>query len=150
MPLWMAGIVWLICACGNNNVDPRDAYVGAYEFEAKGQVDFYYFGTPVMNVPLDEKGTFTISKIGDKNKIAIVGYNDTIYATVSGDQLTLESTTYSFRDSGVDLELTFTYDKAHRNKNHLSWHTDVYAEARYNGINAKGEGNVEMEAERKE
>ena len=138
MPFWMAVIVTLICAC-TEKVDQRDAYVGVYDFEATGNLDFYYMGVSVMSMPLDEKGTFSISKIGDKNKIAIVGYNDTIYATVSGNQLTLETTTYSFHDGGVDMEVTFTYDKAKLDKNRLTWHTDVYAVANYNGMNAKGD-----------
>ncbi|MBO4250543.1 MAG: hypothetical protein J5884_04725 [Paludibacteraceae bacterium] len=149
IPVFLMGIIAIFVSCGEA-VDQRDAYVGVYDFEAKGNLDFYYMGVSVMSMPLDETGTFTISKIGDKDKIAIVGYNDTIYATVSGKQLTLEATTYSFHDSGVDMEVTFTYDKAKLNKNQLTWETDVYATATYNGINAKGEGEVSMVATKKE
>ena len=149
MPFWMAGIVALLCACGEA-VDQRDAYVGAYDFEAEGNLDFYYMGVSAMSMPLDGTGTFTISKTGDKNKVAIVADGDTIYATVSGNQLTLEATTYSFSVSGVDLELTISHDKAKLNKNQLTWHTDISAVASYNGMNINGEGEVEMVANKKE
>lgn len=90
----MAVLLALTACEGNKEVDPRDAFIGTYSYEATGSVDFD-FGITSYSVPLNEQGTFTISKSGDGDQVVIDGWNDPINATVSGNQLILESNTYS-------------------------------------------------------
>ena len=76
----------------------------------------------------------------------MVGYNDTINATVSGNQLMLESNVVYTESSGVEIQLTFDYDKATLTENQLKWDSSVKAYATYSGYAAHGEGNVSVVA----
>ena len=136
----------LICCTPRETEEPdaRDIFIGSYSFEATGIVDCYSGATKVMSIPLDEKGTFTISKTDINDRVNIVGYNDTIHATVDGNQLILESNTYSINQNGLDMTFSFTYDKATLKQNQLSWDTDVNAKILYNGMTFTGQGQVSM------
>ncbi len=129
-------------------VDPRDAFIGAYTYDAKGSVDFD-FGITRYSVPLNNQGTFTISKSGDGNKVVIEGWNDPINATVSGNQLTLESNNYDTMYGEITLKLSFSYGTATLADNRLSWNTDVSGEGRYGSYAATGSGTVSMVAIKK-
>lgn len=137
-------LAWTACE-GNKEVDPRDAFIGAYTYSASGSVDFN-FGITSYSVPLNEQGTFTISKSGDGDKVVIEGWNDPIYATVSGNQLTLESNNYDTTYGGIALQLSFSYGKATLVDDRLTWDTNVSGKAQYSGLSAIGEGVVSMVA----
>jgi len=126
-------------------VDPRDAFVGTYTYDANGSVVFN-FGITNYSVPLYKQGTFTISKVGDGNKVVIEGWNNPINATVSGNQLTLESNNYDTMYGEIALQLSFSYGTATLADNRLSWNTDVSGEGRYGSYTAIGTGAVSMVA----
>ena len=135
-----------LAACGGpGEVDPRDQFVGGYNYESTGKAEIKV-GPLTYNIPLDGKGSFTVSKAGDKDKVMLVGYNDTINATVSGNQLILESNVVYTESSGVEIQLTFDYDKATLTENQLKWDSSVKAYATYSGYAAHGEGNVSVVA----
>ena len=139
-----AMVLVAFAACsGKNEVDPRDAFVGVYAYTATGNVDLY-IGTLHWNVPLNDKGTFTVSKADDANQVVIEGYNESINATVSGNQLVLESNTVKTMYGDIELTLTFLYDKATLADNQLTWETDVQGIGRYSGYTATGEGHVSV------
>jgi hypothetical protein len=129
-------------------VDPRDAFVGAYTYEAKGHVDFN-FGITSYSIPLNNQGTFTISKSGDGNKVVIEGWNDPINATVSGNQLTLESNNYETKYGEITLQLSFSYGTATLSDNKLTWETEVSGSGQYGSLSATGNGVVSMIATKK-
>lgn len=138
--------VVMLAACGGTNeVDQRDAFVGAYAYTATGSVDFQT-GFFQVNLPLNESGTFTIRKEGDGDKVVIEGYNNPINATVSGNQLILESNTWQSTSGGIEFDLTFTYGKATLSENQLTWDSDVYGTAKYSSITADGNGTVSVVA----
>ena len=138
--------VFALAACGGTNeVDQRDAFVGAYAYTATGSVDFQA-GFYQVNLPLNETGTFTIRKEGDGDKVVIEGYNDPINAVVSGNQLSLESNTLHSASGAIEFDLTFTYGKATLIDNQLTWNTDVTGTAKYSSITATGGGTVSMVA----
>ena len=139
-------VLFALTACGENKeVDQRDIFVGAYSYEATGSVDFN-FGITSYSVPLNEQGIFTISKSGDGDQVVIEGWNDPIYATVSGNQLTLESNNYDTTYGGIALQLSFSYGKATLVDDRLTWDTNVSGKAQYSGLSAIGEGVVSMVA----
>ena len=138
--------VVMLAACGGTNeVDQRDAFVGAYAYTATGSVDFQA-GFLQVNLPLNESGTFTIRKEGDGDKVVIEGYNNPINATVSGNQLILESNTWQSTSGGIEFDLTFTYDNATLSENQLTWDSDVYGTAKYSSITADGNGDLSVVA----
>ena len=130
---------------GPTSVDERDKFVGTYAYEATGKVDFAV-GSYQINVPLDETGTFTIAKVGNKDSVVIEGYHEPIGATISGDQLKLAATTYDTTYGSIALKLSFTEGTATLDGNKLSWNTDVNGIGQYSGIAAKGTGTVSVVA----
>ncbi len=128
-------------ACSSNGPDARDAFVGKYSYEATGSIDFQ-----IVKVPLDEKGTLTISKKGDKDQVIITGYNDTINATVAGNVMTLENATYSETIQGVNCVMNFEYDKASLTDNVLRWTSKINATGQYSVMQAQGTGTVSVVA----
>lgn len=139
-------VLFALTACeGNKEVDPRDIFVGTYSYEATGSVEFK--ASPLhWNIPLDETGTFTITKEGNQDKVVITGWNDPINATVSGTQLILESNTYSTTYGDIALTFSFTYEKATLVDNSLTWKTDVSGVGQYSGFSIPGTGSVSMVA----
>ena len=133
-------------ACnGPSETDPRDVFVGAYAYEATGNIEFDL--APLhWDIPLNEQGILTISKVGDKDKVVIKGYNDSIEASVSGNQLILENNTYNTNYGDIELQLTFLYGKATLTDRQLTWETDVKGIGRYSSYSAVGEGHVSMVA----
>lgn len=133
-------------ACGGDKeVDARDIFVGVYSYEATGNADFYY-GPLHWNIPLNEQGTFTISKVGDEDKVVINGYHDPINATVSGNQLILESSEYDTMYGEIEFHLVLNHNKATLADNQLTWNTDVDGIGQYNGLSTTGTGSVSMVA----
>lgn len=144
--IFAAVSVFALAACGGSTeVDPRDQFVGGYTYGSTGKAEIVV-GPLKYNIPLDETGTFTISKVGNQDKVMLVGYNDTINATVSGNQLILESNVVYTKVSGIDVQLTFNYDKATLVENQLSWNSDVKAYATYSGYAVTGTGSVSVVA----
>lgn len=143
--------VMAFASCGQNEpetptkVDARDKFVGTYAYEATGSVAVS-LGAVNYNIPLDETGTFSISKEGDQDKVALVGYNDTIQAKVSGDQLILESNVINTQYNSIALQLTFSYGQATLSGKQLAWESDVTAYAAYGIFAATGTGTVSVVA----
>ena len=144
--VFAAVAVFALAACGGKNeVDQRDAFVGAYAYTATGGIDFKAGGLQ-MTLPLNKTGNLTISKVGDGDKVVIEGYNNPINATVSGNQLILESNTWQSTSGGIEFDLTFTYGKATLSENQLTWDSDVYGNAKYSSITADGNGDLSVVA----
>ena len=130
-------------ACNpTSTMDERDAFVGVYSYQSTGKIDFYAGSKVILSKSLNEEGTLTISKKGDKDQVNIIGYNDTIQATVSGNTLTLEANEFDVENSGMVLHLNFVYDKATLKDDVLTWQSDVTGSATYMGITANGNGSV--------
>lgn len=143
---FVAALFVTFAACENDpNVDPRNAFVGAYSYEASGNV-IINAGPLHYDIPLNEQGTFTISKKGVKDSVVIEGYNSPINATVSGTQLILESTEYDTMYGDISLHLSLSHGKAKLSNNQLSWESNVNAIGRYSGFSAAGEGTVAVAA----
>ena len=147
------GLSALLFSCtpgGGGKVDIRDNFVGAYTYVADGGVDFYMGFTKVFELPLSDEGTLTISKYGDKDRVAIVGYNDTVFAAVNGDELVLEITPVSMNQGGMEFDMSCSNDVVKRTENRLTWDTDIDAHAMYNGTKFTGKGQVSVVATKKE
>lgn len=123
--------------------DMRDKFVGKYAYEATGTV-LVDLGAVRYNIPLNETGAFSISKAGDKDQVILVGYNDTIQAKVSGDQLILESNVINTQYNSIALQLTFSYGQATLIGKQLAWESDVTAYATYSFFAATGNGTVSV------
>lgn len=140
-------VLMALVACGDRNAaEQRADFVGEYDFRATGNVEMRTGSTQIASLPLDENGTFVITEANAPDEVMLVGYNDTIYATVAGQYLLLESTTTNMDYNGVNLQLTFLYGKAKLENNQLSWHTDVIGTATYGVMSASGSGEIEIVA----
>lgn len=142
----------LLVGCDSKNkVDPRDIFVGAYSFQATGNVDISLSGVKLLSVPLNESGTFYIYKEGEQNNVILTGYNDdTLHAVVSGNQLFFEPTSYTREIGEATIQMTFTYGKGTLVDNLLTWNTDVHADATLSSYSASGVGQVAMVATKNE
>lgn len=136
--LAVAGLV----ACNGNGVDQRDAFTGNYTFVATGTFDIYAGASKLVSLPLNQEGSFTITKEGEKDQVNIIGYNDTIHAKVNGNTLTLEANEYTTTINNIELRLNFNYGKATLVNNVLTWQSDVTGTGKYNSITASGNGTV--------
>jgi len=150
--LVVAIAMFAFAACNNNTdpepvvpTDPRDAFVGTYDYESTGALDLDG-GIVKLNIPLNDEGTFIISKVGDKEQVMIKGDSDSINATVSGNQLILELGTYHQTISSIDLQFTFKDKKATLEADTLTWESDIYGIGTYHGISADGDGHVYVTA----
>ena len=150
---WILALVLVFVACSKEDkeevaapVDPRDAFVGAYDYTATGNVDIYAAGAKIWTLPLDDSGTFTISKYGEENQVVIVGYNDSIRAVVNGDQLALESNTIRYSYGPVNIQMMLSYEDAKLVEKKLNWEADIMAMGTYESYSINGNGHVSMEA----
>ena len=149
---WMLAMVLVLVACSKEDkeeVDPRDAFVGTYDYKATGNVDIYAGGVKTLSIPLNDNGTFSISKYGDENKVVIVGYNDSIRAVVNGDQLALESDTITYSYGQFNLQMMLSYENAKLVDKKLNWEADIMAMGTYESYSINGSGHVSMEATKK-
>ncbi len=150
LTLFFITLVALV-SCGKQNQpvsDPRDAFIGEYDFQATGNLDLHIGSAVAYSIPLNENGSFTIAPAEEPGEVLIIGYNDTIHATVANQYLLFESTTTNMEYSGVSLQLTFIYGKAKLENNTLTWHTDVLGTASYNAIALTGTGQIDVIATR--
>ena len=146
---WMLAMMLVLVACSKEDkaeIDPRDAFVGAYDYTATGSVDIYAAGAKIWTLPLDDSGTFTISKYGEENQVVIVGYNDSIRAVVNGDQLALESNTIRYSYGSVNIQMMLSYEDAKLVEKKLNWEADIMAMGTYESYSINGNGHVSMEA----
>ena len=153
--LFAALATLLFSACDQKNTpttttssDPRDKFVGEYSYVATGNVDLYVGTSKITSIPLNDDGTFEISKGENENDVLIAGYGTTIPAVVSGNQLILESTTSDVEYGEIKAKLTFTHGRATLEGTQMSWSTTVNAVATYSAITATGEGQVSMIADK--
>lgn len=151
--LFAALATLLFASCDPNTpttttpTDPRDKFVGEYSFVATGNVNVNLTITE-WNIPLNESGTFEITKAEAENEVLITGYGATINAVVSDNQLILESTTSEMEYSGATVQLTFTHGRATLTDSQLTWSTTVTAIVTYNSLTASGNGQISMIADK--
>ena len=115
-------------------VDPRDAFVGVYSYQTEGGLEAN-LGITTFKLPLDGTGEFTISTVGEGDQVQIVGDNDTINASVSGNNLILESNTIAANVKGYSMQLQFANTTATLTDNILNWQTDLEAIVSVSGMN---------------
>lgn len=149
--LFAALATLLFAACDQNTptttttpVDPRDKFVGEYSFVATSNV-VINLGITTQNIPLNESGTFEITKAEAENEVLITGYGATINAAVSGNQLILESTSSDVEYGGFTVKMVFAHGRATLTDNQLTWTSTVT----YESLNATGEGQISMVANKK-
>lgn len=146
-----------LAACTNNNppevgapVDPRDAFVGTYDYTSTGNLDIYLAGTKVYSFPLNKNGSFDIVKEGQENKVAIVGAiigeRDSIHAVVTGNQLELENNSASYTENGLAIQIELDYDKATLTGNQLVWAADMMGIGTYQSYSINGSGHIAVSA----
>ena len=139
-------------ACSTNNppevgapVDPRDAFVGTYDYTSTGSLNFVILGKS-SSLPLNNNGSFDIVKEGQENKVAIVGAiigeKDSIHAVVAGNQLALENNAASYTESGLTIQMELDYDNATLTGNTLVWSANIAGTATYSGLSADCTGNI--------
>lgn len=150
-------VVMLGCAaCTNNNppevgapVDPRDAFVGTYDYTSTGSLNFVIFGQS-SSLPLNKNGSFDIVKEGQENKVAIVGAiigeRDSIHAVVTGNQLELENNSASYTENGLAIQIELDYDKATLTGNQLVWAADMMGMGTYQSYSINGSGHIAVSA----
>ena len=146
-------LFYLLVACGlfqgcitvDPPEDPRDAFVGVYSYQSEGALEAD-LGITTFKLPLDGTGEFTISTVDEGDKVQIIGYNDTINASVSGNNLILESNIITETIQGYSMELQFANTTATLADNVLNWQTDLEAIVSVSGMNIFVAGQLTMNA----
>ena len=144
-------------ACSTNNppevgapVDPRDAFVGTYDYTSTGNLDIYLAGTKVYSLPLDNNGSFDIVKEEAESKVAIVGAlfgeSDSIHAVVTGNQLALENNSANYTYEALTIQMMLSYDKATLTGNQLVWAADMMGMGTYQSYSINGSGHIAVSA----
>ena len=155
--LAIAVFVLGFAACTNENppevsapVDPRDAFVGVYDYTSNGNIniEFTAIGVKPMSIPLNKEGSFTIAKEAEDNKVAIVGAilgeKDSIHAIVTGNQLMLEQGSTNYTEDDLNIQMMLSYDKATLTDNQLVWDADILGVASYSGISVNCTGHLSV------
>ena len=159
--LAIAVFVLGFAACTNENppeggapVDPRDAFVGEYDYTSNGNIEFTSTGVKPMSIPLNKEGSFTIAKEAEDNKVAIVGAilggKDSIHAVVTGNQLMLEQGSTNYTEGDLNIQMMLSYDKATLTDNQLVWDADILGVASYSGISVNCTGHLSVIAVKQE
>ena len=153
--LAIAVFVLGFAACTNENppevsapVDPRDAFVGVYDYTSNGNIEFTSTGVKPMSIPLNKEGSFSIAKEAEDNKVAIVGAilggKDSIHAVVTGNQLMLEQGSANYTEDNLNIQMMLSYDKATLTDNQLVWDADILGVASYSGISVNCTGHLSV------
>ena len=146
-------LFYLLVACGLFQgcitVDPpkdlRDAFVGVYSYQSEGALEAD-LGITTFTLPLDGTGEFTITKVGEGDQVQLIGVNDTIYASVSGQNLILDINTIATTIQGYSMELQFANNTAILTDNILNWQTDLEAIVSVAGVSMRVGGQLTINA----
>ena len=146
-------LFYLLVACGLFQgcitVDPpedlRDAFVGVYSYQSEGSIEAD-LGITTFTLPLDGTGEFTITKVGEGDQVQLIGVNDTIYASVSGQNLILDINTITTTIQGYSMELQFANNTATLTDNILNWQTDLEAIVSVAGVSMRVGGQLTINA----
>ena len=146
-------LFYLLVACGlfqgcitvDPPEDPRDAFVGVYSYQSEGALEAN-LGITTFKLPLDGMGEFTITKIGEGDQVQLIGVNDTINASVSGQNLILDINTIDTTVKGYNMQLQFANATATLTDNILNWQTDLEAIVSVAGVSVRVGGQLTMNA----
>ena len=146
-------LFYLLVACGLFQgcitVDPpedlRDAFVGVYSYQSEGSLEVD-LGITTFTLPLDGTGEFTITKVGEGDQVQLIGVNDTINASVSGQNLILDINAIATTIQGYSMELQFANNTAILTDNILNWQTDLEAIVTVAGMSIRVGGQLTMNA----
>lgn len=138
----------VLCGCegGAEPKDPREAFVGDYTFVSTGSIDIYLGTVKMGSVPLDQDGNLSITLAEKSNAVWIVADNDSMQASVSGNELFMEPLKQQLTMGGMEMDLSFTYGKGTLEKNVLSIPADVQAVVSYQAMSLTGNGHVDVVA----
>jgi len=104
----MIGVIFVnlisLNGCMKEDIDPRDQYVGTWQYKEIGNITFYYAGESIGTSPIDDKGTASISKSGE-NGLMIDGK----LFTVNGNRLSSDTENITETDNGNNIVGTVTY-----------------------------------------
>ena len=133
--------------------DPRDAFVGEYDYTSTGNMDIFVAGAKVYSQPFDQDGTFEIVKEAAESKVAIVGAiygdKDTIHAIVTGNKLALEDNSANYSNDLFSMKMMISYEPAALEGNKLVWEADVMAMGTFQNHSITGDGHISLEATKK-
>ena len=130
--------------------DPRDAFVGEYDYTSTGNMDVYMAGKKVYSMPFDKDGSFEIVKETEASKVAIVGAiygdQDSIHAIVNGDKLTLQDNSANYSNDLGTIKMMISYEPATLTGNKLIWEADVMGMGTFQSYSITGDGHISLEA----
>ena len=152
---WFALLALLLVLAGcekNSTVDNRDAFVGTYEYVTEGEMTLSG-PMPELNpkLPLNTEGTFTISKVSDKDSVlisgAINGKLTPFKAIVKGSQLEFVGDEFSAKGENFEVMLSISNHNAPVVNDTLTWvDNNVSCLGTLYGFDLAGEGNVKLKA----
>lgn len=145
-----------LAACSKDKkeeqTDPRDAFVGAYTYEATGELiiaDLPELLSRFDTLPVNQNGEATIAKEGEGNKIIMVADKDTLRAEVTGNQLRLDSNSVNYHFGELNFQMVLTNDRATLTGNQIDWESDVLSAVSYKKLSFSGDGHLKIVAKKK-
>ena len=143
--LSVACVLFQGCITVDPPEDPRDAFVGVYSYQSEGSLEAD-LGITTLKLPLDGTGEFAITKVGEGDQVQLIGVNDTINASVSGQNLILDINTIATTVKGYNMQLQFANNTATLTDNILNWQTGLEAIVSVSGMNILVAGQLTMNA----
>ena len=152
---WFVLLALLLVLAGcekNSTVDNRDAFVGTYEYVTGGEMTLSG-PMPGLNpkLPLNTEGTFTISKVSDKDSVLISGAMNgkltPFKAIVKGSQLEFVGDEFSAKGENFEVSLSISNHNAPVVNDTLTWEdNNVSCLGTLYRFDIAGEGNVKLKA----
>ncbi len=143
----LMAFIGLVFASCNQEVDPRDTFVGEYSFTQTGSATLYFDGTASGTIPMEGKGTIYCEKVGTGNQIKLTGdIVADVDGSVSGNTLILNPTTINENSNGVSMQITFNYQPAIKNGNTVTCLANVNGIANSQGKSGTISGSITLVA----
>lgn len=139
-----------LVACEGTKTDPRQAFVGDYNYVTTGDIDLYAGGVKIYTFPMDQEGEMSIALAEKENAVWVKVMGDSTIAYVSGKQLFMDPSYEEAVYNDLVMNVKFVFSKAELVENQLAFTADVEINATYREtINANGSGTVNIVATKK-
>lgn len=113
-------LFFVSCKTNNEPVDPRDEYVGDWNYIKTGNIDTYLNGSIIGTNTINETGIYNISKLGADSLLIGNSTDDLMRARLSGTTLTLKSQSITTIEEGGTSTVKYVWGGIVNSKNSIN------------------------------
>ena len=129
--------------------DPRQAFVGDYDFVSTGNIDIYADSLKLFSLPMDKTSEMKLSPAEKDNELWLIAEGDSTIARLSDGRLFIDPATEQRTYGGIVLTLSYTYSPATLENDRLSLTSTVEISATHKDRSLSGRGQVDIVATKK-